>query len=72
MLFVNPPLQANAQKNRSDPQGFDQDRLGLRRIGAPVCVMVTFRFCSAVQAISVSEGTRFSKPRALPSLYYTC
>ena len=37
-----------------------------------VLVMVTFRLCSAVQPISVSEGARFSKPRATPSLYYTC
>ncbi len=37
-----------------------------------VLVMVTFRFCSAVQPIPVSEGARFSKPRATPSLYYTC
>ena len=31
-----------------------------------VLVMVTFWFCSAVQPISVSEGARFSKPRATP------
>ena len=29
------------------------------------------QFCSVAQAISVSEGARFSQPRATPSLYYT-
>ena len=53
------------QWRKSAVRDFEEARAGLRRIER-VLLMVTFRFCSAAQPISVSEGARFSKPKATP------